>query len=300
MDKTLLIMAAGMGSRFGGLKQIEPIGPNGEFIIDYSIYDAIKNGFNKIVFIIKEENYDVFRETVGKRIENKIKVEYAFQSLDNLPNGYSVPKDRIKPWGTAHAILCAKDNIKEPFLIINSDDFYGSNAYKVISEFMDKNLNDDEFGLVGYNVSNTLTENGSVKRGVCQTNNDYLIDLDESVIEEVNGVINAKSLETSDEYTIDTNTLVSMNMMAFTPRIFDYIESNFKDFLDKNKDNIEKCEYLIPTLLTKGINEKKFNVKVINTTARWVGVTYKEDKDGVVNYIKELMRKGEYKENLWD
>ncbi len=300
MNKTLLIMAAGMGSRFGGLKQIEPIGPNGEFIIDYSIYDAIKNGFNKIVFIIKEENYDVFRETVGKRIENKIKVEYAFQSLDSLPNGYSVPKERIKPWGTAHAILCAKDNIKEPFLIINSDDFYGSNAYKVISEFMDKNLKDDEFGLVGYNVSNTLTENGSVKRGVCQTNNDYLIDLDESVIEEVNGVINAKSLETSDEYTIDTNTLVSMNMMAFTPRIFDYIESNFKDFLDKNKDNIEKCEYLIPTLLTKGINEKKFNVKVINTTARWVGVTYKEDKDGVVNYIKELMRKGEYKENLWD
>lgn len=296
MNKTLLILAAGMGSRFGGLKQLEPVGPSKEFIIDYSIYDAIRNGFNKIVFIIKEENYEIFRETVGKRIEDKVNIEYVFQSLDNIPSGYN-KGSRVKPWGTAHAILCAKDVIHEPFVIINADDFYGNDAYSVISKFIDNNENC--FSLVGYDVINTLTSNGSVKRGVCIINNGYLESIDESVIERVDGVIHATSLVTNREYTIDSNTKVSMNMMSFTPSIFKYLEDKFKEFLDENKDNLEKCEYLIPTVLANGIKDGKFNVTVLNTNSKWVGVTYKEDKESVVNYINKLIDSGEYNKDLW-
>ena len=298
MNKTLLIMAAGMGSRFGGLKQIEPVGPNNEFIIDYSIYDAIRNGFNKVVIIIKKENYDIFRETIGKRIEDKINVEYVFQELDNLPDGYKLPENRVKPWGTAHAILCAKDVINESFAIINADDFYGNDAYRVISNFMDKSEGND-FAIVGYDVINTLTENGSVKRGVCKISNDRLINIDESIIEISNGLIKATSLVSGNSYLIEDDTKVSMNMMAFTPRIFKYIEDNFKEFLDENKDNIEKCEFLIPTVLAKGINNNFCNVSVIDTTAKWAGVTYKEDKESVVNYINELIENKEYPNKLW-
>lgn len=301
MNKTLLIMAAGMGSRFGGLKQIEPVGPNSEFIIDYSVYDAKRNGFNKIVFIIKKENYDVFRETIGKRIEDKIKVEYVFQELDNLPEGYTLPENRVKPWGTAHAILCTKDKIKEPFAIINADDFYGNDAYKVISEFMDKLNNTElcEFGLVGYDVINTLTLNGSVKRGVCQISDGKLVNIDESIIEMNNDEIKATSLVNGEFYIIDENTKVSMNMMAFTPKIFEYIENNFIEFLEENKNNIENKEYLIPTVLAKGIKEGFCNVSIIDTTAKWAGVTYKEDKETVVEFINSLIDKGEYPNKLW-
>lgn len=300
MKKTLLIMAAGMGSRFGGLKQLEPIGPNGEFIIDYSIYDAIKNGFTKVVFIIKEENYEIFRNTIGNRIEAVIPVEYVFQKLDNLPDGYNVPEKRVKPWGTAHAILSAKDVINEPFLVINSDDFYGNDAYKVISEFMDKKYNSKkcEFGIVGYNVINTLTENGSVKRGVCLIENNHLVGINESSIEQIDDEIIATSLNTGSKTVIQPDTLVSMNMMSFTPDIFKYIEDGFKEFLDKNKDNMQKCEYLIPDVLTKGINEKYCNVSVVSTTAKWVGVTYKEDKDSVVEFINKLIKNGEYNKKI--
>lgn len=301
MNKTLLIMAAGMGSRFGGLKQLEPVGPNNEFIIDYSIFDAIRCGFNKIVFIIKEENYEIFRETIGKRIEDKVHVEYVFQKLDNLPKGYIVPEERTKPWGTAHAILSAKDVINEPFAVINADDFYGNDAYKVISEFMSKEQTSDkqEYAIVGYNVINTLTENGSVKRGVCIIENNHLVGIDESSIEMKNGIIEATSLVDGKTYTVDETSKVSMNMMAFTPEIFNYLEKNFIEFLDENKNDIEKCEYLIPTVLAKGINEGYCNVSVINTNAKWVGVTYKEDKEGVVSYINELIEKKEYPSKLW-
>lgn len=301
MNKTLLIMAAGMGSRFGGLKQLEPVGPNNEIIIDYSIYDAMRNGFNKIVFIIKEENYDIFRETVGKKIEDKIKVEYVFQKLENLPKGYKVPEGRIKPWGTAHAILSAKDVINEPFLVINADDFYGNDAYHVISKFMEEkhNSNKSEYAIVGYDVINTLTENGSVKRGICKIENNYLIGIDESSIEMKDDVIEATSLVDGKTYTVDKNAKVSMNMMCFTPDIFEYLEKNFIDFLEESKENPLKSEYLIPTILAKGINEGYCNVSVINTTAKWTGVTYREDKDSVVNYISELVKKGEYPNKLW-
>lgn len=301
MNKTLLIMAAGMGSRFGGLKQLEPVGPNGEIIIDYSIYDAIRNGFNKIVFIIKEENYDIFREKIGKKIEGKIQVEYVFQKLENLPVGYKVPEGRVKPWGTAHAILCAKDVINEPFVVINADDFYGNDAYRVISKFMEKenNSNKKEYAIVGYDVINTLTENGSVKRGICKIENGYLTSIDEASIEMKDNIIEATSLVDEKVYTVEKDTKVSMNMMCFTPDIFEYLEKNFIDFLEENKENPLKSEYLIPTVLAKGINEGYCNVSVINTTAKWTGVTYREDKESVVNYINELVKNGEYPNKLW-
>ena len=301
MNKTLLIMAAGMGSRFGGLKQLEPVGPNGEIIIDYSIYDAIRNGFNKIVFIIKEENYDIFREKIGKKIEDKIQVEYVFQKLENLPVGYKVPEGRVKPWGTAHAILCAKDVINEPFVVINADDFYGNDAYHVISKFMEKEStsNKKEYGIVGYDVINTLTENGSVKRGICKIENGYLTSIDEASIEMKDDVIEATSLVDEKVYTVEKSAKVSMNMMSFTPDIFEYLEKNFIDFLEESKENPLKSEYLIPTVLAKGINEGYCNVSVINTTAKWTGVTYREDKESVVNYISELVKNGEYPNKLW-
>ena len=236
---TLVIMAAGMGSRFGGLKQIEPINDEGDFIIDYSIYDAIQVGFTKVVFIIKKENYEIFRDTVGKRIENKIKVEYVFQDVKDLPNGYTCPKDREKPWGTGHAILCAKDKVNEPFAIVNADDFYGKDAFVTISKFL-KNINEYKeklpCAIVGYHLINTVTENGSVKRGVLIEENGKLVELIESKIEKENGKFMAYPLEKEESFEVLPNTLVSMNMLAFTPEIFDYLEKGFKEFLDNNID----------------------------------------------------------------
>lgn len=299
---TLVIMAAGMGSRFGGLKQIEPIDEYGNFIIDYSIYDAIQEGFTKVVFIIKKENYDIFRETVGKRVEKYINVEYAFQKLENIPKGYSVPKDRVKPWGTGHAILCCKDIVKEKFAIINSDDFYGRDAFRVIADFLknnNQNTNINEYAMAGYQVKNTLTENGSVKRGICQVENGYLTKLIESNIERINGKLIASSLETGEKFDISEDDIVSMNMFGFTPQIFDYLEKNFSNFLDENKDNILKCEYLIPTLVFKAIEKKIARVKVLTTNAVWQGITYKLDKDKVVTELKKLVNQGKYPQGLW-
>ena len=299
----LVIMAAGMGSRFGGLKQIEPIDENGNFIIDYSIYDAIKVGFTKVVFIIKKENYDIFRETVGKRVEKYIKVEYAFQELDKLPSGYSVPVGRVKPWGTGHAILCSKDLVKENFAIINSDDFYGRDAFRVIAEFL-KNVKNDEgvqtYAMAGYMVKNTLTENGSVKRGICSVKDGYLTKLIESKIERVDGVLEALPLDGGDKYIVSDDDTVSMNMFGFTPQIFDYLEKRFPEFLDEHKDNINECEYLIPTLVFEEIEKGLARVKVLKTDAVWQGITYREDKDKVVSEIKALVDKGEYPQGVWE
>ena len=296
---TLLIMAAGMGSRFGGLKQIEPFGPNGEFIIDYSIYDAIKAGFNKVVFIIKEENYDIFRETVGKRIEDKIKVEYAFQRLEDIPEGYTLPEDRIKPLGTGQAILSSKDVINENFAVINSDDFYGRDAFVVAANFL-KNTDSNTYGMVGYKVINTLTENGSVKRGVCEIEDSYLNKITESSIIKENGVITATPLdETKPSFTMQEDDLVSMNMLLFTNTLYPYLEKKFVSFLETNKEDLSKCEFLIPDVLTDAINEEYAKVKVLGTTAKWEGVTYKEDKDQVVAAIAKLIEEGVYPQNLW-
>ena len=299
---TLVIMAAGMGSRFGGLKQIEPIDEYGNFIIDYSIYDALKVGFTKVVFIIKKENYDIFRETVGKRVEKYIEVEYVFQELDKLPDGYSVPEGRVKPWGTAHAILCCKDVVKENFAIINSDDFYGRDAYRVIAEFLAKDNSDSEYyeyAMAGYKAKNTLTDNGSVKRGVCDTEGSYLTKLIESKIEYVDGKLMATPLEGGDDFLVSEEDTVSMNMFGFTPHIFDYLEERFPSFLDNHKEDIDTCEFLIPTLVFEEIENGSARVEVLKTNAVWQGITYKEDKPKVVREIKTLVDNGEYTPGLW-
>lgn len=301
-DITLVILAAGMGSRFGGLKQIEPMGPNGEFIIDYSVYDAIKAGFNKIVFLIKRENYDLFKETIGARVEPYIKTEYAFQELNNLPLGYTLPSDRVKPLGTAHAVLCCKEKVHENFAMINSDDFYGRDAFIKAYEYLSKvDESSSEYGMIGYKVANTLTENGSVKRGVCNVdNNGYLTNLTESKVERVNNEIIASPLDGSKAFTVKDDDTVSMNFLLFTPSIFNYIEEGFPEFFDNNKDNLLTAEYLIPDVLSNLIKNNKASTKVIPTSANWYGVTYKEDTLGVKRAIQNLVDNHEYNDNLWD
>lgn len=293
----LVIMAAGMGSRFGGLKQIEPVHKNGEFIIDYSIYDAVRYGFDKVVFIIKEENYEVFKETIGNRISDKIKVEYVFQKNDNVP--FEVPSGRVKPFGTAHAILCCKDVIKDNFLVINSDDFYGRDAFRVASEYLKSEHKSNEFGMVGYIVSNTLTENCSVKRGVCELKDGYITNLVESSVEKVNDKIIASPLDGRDSFEVNDDTLVSMNMFMFTPKIFELLESDFLEFYKNNVNNLLKCGYLIPEVVCNNIKKDKITFKAFKTTSKWMGVTYKEDKEIVVEGINSLVEGGEYPDKLW-
>ena len=297
-DLTLVIMAAGMGSRFGGLKQIEPVGPNDEFIIDYSIYDAKKAGFNKVVFIIKKENYEIFKETIGKRVEDKIEVKYAFQELDMLPDGYSLPENRIKPWGTAHAILCCKDLVNGCFAVINSDDFYGYDSYEVLAKFLKEKSDDKHFAMVGYKVANTLTANGSVKRGICEEENNYLTKITESKVEKVNNEIMCSPLDGSSSFIVPDDEVVSMNMFGFTDSIFDYLEKDFPKFLDENISNLTS-EYLIPDVVFDMIKKELIKMEVLKTDAKWYGVTYKEDKEEVVNAINEMVRTKKYNKNLW-
>lgn len=289
-DLTLVIMAAGMGSRFGGLKQIEPIGPNGEFIIDYDIYDAKIAGFNKVVFIIKKENYEVFKETIGKRIEKHMKVEYAFQENN-------INKERTKPWGTAHAILSSKDYVDGNFLAINADDYYGRDAFLVASDFI-KEKEGNNFATVCYHAGNTITKNGSVKRGVVIEKNKRLEKLIESVIEEKNNTFTATPLNGAPSFNIEKSTLVSMNLLCFTPNIFNILEEDFNTFLEKNKDSLTE-EFLIPDVLFNSIKKGISDVKVLETTSKWYGVTYKEDKEEVVNAINNMINNNIYPKDLW-
>ena len=279
----LVILAAGMGSRFGGLKQIEPIDQYGNFIIDYSIYDAIEAGFDKVVFIIKEENYQIFKDTIGKRVEDKIKVEYAFQKLSLLPDGYKIPEDRVKPLGTAQAILAARDFISDKFAIINADDFYGKESFFAAAKFLKESCGAKAYGNVAYLVTNTMTENGSVKRGVLNMDKIIATPLDES----------------KKPFEISKDTLVSMNMFCFSKSIMDYMWDRFPKFLDENKDNLLKCEYLLPTVVSDLINDGEVTVKIVPSPAVWYGITYKEDKPSVVESIKKLMDAGKYKKGLW-
>ncbi len=296
----LVIMAAGMGSRYGGLKQIEPVNENGEFIIDYSIYDAIRAGFDRVVFIIKEENYDIFRETVGKRVEDKIDVEYVFQKLESLPKGFTVPKGRVKPWGTGHAIWSCKDVVKGDFAIINADDFYGKNAFEIASEFM-KNREDDSFGLISYKVKNTLSENGAAKRGICDIFAGKLLEIVESSVEKIDDQIVATPLDGKISYAIDENQPVSMNMWCFNPTIFYLLEKAFPIFLNENlAENPLKCEFLLPSVIDEMVKYGLVSVDVKQTNAKWLGVTYKEDKQSVVGGLKKLTNMGEYPKNLWE
>ena len=298
MEKQLVVMAAGMGSRFGGLKQIEPVGPNKEFIIDYSIYDAIKEGFSKVVFIIKEENYDIFKETIGSRVEPHIPVEYVFQKLDNVPEFVNIPEERVKPWGTAHAIYCAKDAITEPFLLINADDFYGNDAFKVAADFLN-NSKEKEYATIGYEAIKTMTENGSVKRGVIFTKDGQLDSIVESSIIEDGDKIACTPLNGGETFTIEKDAAVSMNMLLFDPTLFAYLDEKIIDFFKKNEDNLEKCEFLIPDILDESNKEGYATVKVLKTAATWYGVTYKEDTENVRKSIKELVDNNEYPNDLW-
>ena len=288
-----------MGSRFGGLKQIEPMGPSGEFLIDYSVYDALKAGFDKVVFIIKKENYDLFQETIGKRVEPYVKVEYVFQTNDNIPLEYQeLLKTREKPLGTAHAILCAKDSIEEPFAIINADDFYGRDAYFVASRYLDT-IKKDHYGVVGYQVSHTLSPNGSAKRGVCKAKDGKLEAIIESSVERVDGKIIAKPLDGSSSFTVAEDSIVSMNLLLFTPALFPYLEEKLNSFLEKHEQDLKSCEFLIPDVIEMAIQEGKAVVDLLKTDAVWHGVTYKEDKEEVVKAIQALVDEGVYNNPLW-
>ena len=296
-DLTLVILAAGMGSRFGGLKQVEPIGPNGEFIIDYSIYDAIRAGFTKVVFLIKDEIYDLFRDTVGKRIEGKIPVAYAFQRVGDVPEWVDIPEERVKPWGTAQAVLACKNEVSGNFVMINSDDFYGRDAYMKIAEYFN-NADGDDYAMVSFRVVNTMTENGSVKRGVCESNEGLLTNIIESSIEKVEDKIIASPLDGRDSFEVEPNSLVSMNFFGFTPRIFAKLEKEFPLFFEKNKDNLLKAEFLIPDIVFDEIKDG-VKVHVLESIDKWLGVTYREDKEYVVSEIQKLIDKGVYPNNLW-
>lgn len=291
---TLVIMAAGMGSRFGGLKQIEPVGPSGEIIIDYSIYDAINAGFDKVVFIIKEENYELFKEIIGDKISSKVAVEYVFQKNDNIKEITGLNIERQKPFGTAHAILCCKNVVKENFAIINSDDFYGRDAYFKIAEFLKNNHDLNAYAMVGYHLKNTTSKNGAVKRGVCETINNELASLIESSIEEIDGKFISTPLSGAESFELDADALVSMNMFGFTPKIFEYLENRLKSFVVENENNLEKCEYLIPEIVCEQVKNHEVKVKVLSTTSVWHGITYREDKEELVKAINNLVKSGEY------
>lgn len=286
---TLVVMAAGMGSRFGGLKQIEPIGKNGEILLDYSVYDAVAAGFNKVVFVIKHAIEEDFKAVVGKRIEKMVKTEYVFQETDALPEGFVCPADRVKPWGTAHAVLCCKEAVKEPFAVINADDYYGKSAFIKTAEFL-KNNNSD-YCMTGFRLVNTLTENGYVSRGVCEIENGEL----KSVTERTK-ISDCKYTEDDGKSwtALPPDTVVSMNLWGFMPDLFDCAENGFKAFLKENI-NVPKAEYYLPSVVSGLIASGEKRVKVLIAEDKWYGVTYKEDKQMVCDAINKMAEDGLYK-----
>lgn len=301
----LVIMAAGMGSRYGGLKQIDSIDAYGNKIIDYSIFDAVQAGFEKVVFIIKKAIEKEFRENIGDRIAAHVKVEYVYQELDRLPAGYQVPEGRVKPWGTGHAILCCQDVIDGPFAVINADDYYGKSAFESIFNQLSQIYDGEkyQYTMVGYRLYNTLTENGHVARGVCTISEDgKLVDIHERTRIEKQG---DKAKFTEDDgktwTELDEDTVVSMNMWGFTKSIIKELDERFAVFLDKElPGNPLKCEYFLPFVVDELLKEYKAEVTVLKSVDRWYGVTYKEDKETVVNAIKELKKTGIYPERLWE
>ncbi len=299
MKPTLLILAAGMGSRFGGLKQVEPVGPNGEAIIDYTIYDAIRAGFGKVVFVIRESFADAFKEKFDAKLVGKIEVEYVFQELDRLPKGFSLPEGREKPWGTAHAILVAKDIINEPFCAINADDFYGENAYKIMSNYLSSSNNKSEYSMVGYQLKNTLSDHGSVSRGICTVDEKQnLVKIVETTKIFKKDAAAVSVEENGSETPMTGNESASMNFWGFQPSLFEALERKFVDFL-KTEMNKPKSEMYIPSVVFELIEEGKVSVKVLEANSPWFGVTYQADKPIVVNKIKALIEQGVYPQNIW-
>ena len=298
---TLLVLAAGMGSRYGSLKQMDGVGPNGEAIIDYSVYDAIRAGFGKVVFVIRHSFAADFKEVFNvERFGGRIAVEYVYQELDCLPEGFELPAERQKPWGTNHAVMMAADVINEPFAVINADDFYGRNSYEVIGQYLSQLVGSEgKYCMVGYEVSKTLSENGTVSRGVCTVDADGNLTsmVERTKIERVNGTIVFH--DNGDDEPLAENTPVSMNLFGFTPDYFAHSESCFKEFLAANIENL-KSEFFIPLMVNKVISEGTATMRVLSTASNWFGVTYKEDKPQLMQKIEELIAAGEYPCNLWE
>ena len=297
----LVILAAGMGSRYGGMKQIDGVGSHGEPIIDFSIYDAHRAGFDKVVLIIKKEHEALFKAALTDKVAKHMEVAFAYQDMNNIPAGITVPEGRVKPWGTTHALLACKGVVNEPFAIINADDFYGSDAYKVIYNYLTTEIADDRYAMVGYPCNNTLTDNGTVTRGLCRTDENGFL----THIEEIQKIARKDGKAIYDDNgtwkDIAPDALVSMNFWGFTPKIFDECESVFQDFIVKGiQENPMKCEHVIPTAVGQLVNEKKCTVKMLSSKDQWFGVTYKEDKPLVVERIAEMKVKGLYPDVLWD
>ena len=292
-DITLLVMAAGMGSRYGGLKQLDAVGPSGETIIDFSVYDAIRAGYNKVVFIIREDFEKQFKEKISNKYQDKIEVEIVYQDLHDLPNSFSCPKDRSKPWGTGHAILAARNLISEPFAAINGDDFYGRESFKIISDHY-SSVNSG-FAMAAFQLDKTLSDYGSVSRGICEQNLNQLV-----TVVETHGIKknSAGNIECDRDISLLGNELVSMNMWGFMPSIFDHLEKMFNEFLDENISDL-KSEFLIPSVVNDLIEKNIEKVQVLKTKSTWFGVTYIEDKPFVKNQIKELIQTGIYPEKLF-
>ncbi len=298
MKPTLLILAAGMGSRYGGIKQMDAFGPSGETIIDYSIYDAIQSGFGKIVFVIRKDFAEDFKNVFEAKLKGKIETVYVMQELDSYTNGFSWPEERTKPWGTAHAVLCAKDVINEPFAVINADDFYGRDGFEKAAKFLTTEVSPETWCIIGYLLSKTLSENGTVSRGVCQVDNKgSLLSIEErlKIYKEENKIIDE---ENNTKTQLSPDTVVSMNFWGFHPNVFSYIQNLFQNFLKENITN-PKSEFFIPIIGDAFIHQEKGKVKVIPTSAQWFGVTYKEDAPDVKESIETLVKIGVYPKQLW-
>lgn len=300
-EPTLVILAAGMGSRFGGLKQITAVDEHGHAIIDFSLYDAYRAGFRKVVFIIKHEIEEDFKNAIGRRMEKYFDVKYAYQQLDRLPQGYSVPASRTKPWGTGHAVLCCKDLVDGPFAVINADDYYGRSAYQSLYDFLSADRPEDEHAMVAYLLKNTVTENGSVARGICQVENGCLTD----VVERTKIFKDGKDAKFTEDgetfYPLSGDAPVSMNCWAFGNSMFSELEKRFPAWLDENlPKNPDKCEYFLPFVVNSMIKAGEGKIKVLNCHETWYGITYKEDMDSVVNAIKKMRAEGVYPDTLLD
>ena len=300
-EPTLVIMAAGMGSRFGGLKQMTPVDEEGHFIIDFSLYDAYQAGFRRVAFIIKREIEQTFRETIGARMEKWFHVDYVYQELDRLPEGFAVPEGRKKPWGTAHAVACCRGVVEGPFAVINSDDFYGRGAYEAIYRFLTENEAPHHYAMLGYQLRNTVTEFGSVARGVCHVEDGFLHDITERTKIFKRGQDAAYTEDGETFVPLSGDSLVSMNFWGFTPEILDEIWAAFPAFLTENLPvNPEKCEFYLPTFVGSRLAEGKVRVRVLPCMETWHGVTYKEDLDSVKSAIGQLKREGKYPARLWE
>jgi len=299
MEPTLVIMAAGMASRYGSMKQIQQFGPGGETIMDYSIYDAIKAGFKKVVFIIRKDFAEDFKAIFEPKLKGRIEAKYVFQEMDKYLDGYSVPADRKKPWGTSHAILCAKEAVNEPFAVINADDFYGADAFKKAADFLKSECSPTVYAIIGYQLANTLSEHGTVSRGVCEVDEKgNLVGIKERLkISRQNGVMVDEESETK-KVELAEEVKASMNFWCFHPSVFNFIEKGFQVFLKENIDN-PKAEYLIPFTADQWIKAGKGVIKVIPTSSKWFGVTYKEDAPVVQRSLNELVQRNQYPNNLW-